>query len=70
MKNRNLIYFVFLFTYFLYFNSLAQANDIEKKFINAGLVDVNKIDNTIKVDLVNSDPKRNYFRECPSGKPA
>lgn len=63
MKTSNLIYLVVLLSYFLCFNSLAQANDIEKKFINAGLVDVNKIDNTIKVDLVNSDPKKNYFRE-------
>ena len=31
--------------------------------MNAGLVDVNTIDNTIQVDLVNSDPKKNYFRE-------
>lgn len=43
--------------------SNANANDIEKKFIEAGLVDVNTIDNTIQVDLVNSDPKKNYFRE-------
>jgi D-alanyl-D-alanine dipeptidase len=63
MKTRNLIYFVILFSYFLCFNSPAQANDIENKFIDAGLVDVNNIDNTIKVDLVNSDPKKNYFRE-------
>jgi len=41
----------------------ASANEIEKKFIEAGLVDVNSIDSTIQVDLVNSDPKKNYFRE-------
>jgi D-alanyl-D-alanine dipeptidase len=63
MKTRNLIYFVVLLSYFLCFNSLLQANDIENKFINAGLVDVSNIDNTIKVDLVNSDSKKNYFRE-------
>lgn len=39
------------------------ANDIEGAFIKAGLVNVNTIDNTIQVDLVNSDPKKNYFRE-------
>ena len=41
----------------------ADANDIEKRFIEAGLVDVNTIDSTIQVDLVNSDPQKNYFRE-------
>lgn len=41
----------------------ANANDIEKIFIDAGLVDVNTIDTTIQVDLVNSDPQKNYFRE-------
>ena len=39
------------------------ANEIEKKFIEAGLVDIHTIDETIKVDLVNSDPDKNYFRE-------
>jgi zinc D-Ala-D-Ala dipeptidase len=41
----------------------ADANDIEKRFIDAGLVNVNNIDSTIQVDLVNSDPQKNYFRE-------
>ena len=41
----------------------ARANDIEQKFIHAGLVDVNRIDHTIQVDLVNSDAKKNFFRE-------
>ncbi len=31
--------------------------------MSAGLIDVHTIDNTIKVDLVNSDPDKNYFRE-------
>jgi len=39
------------------------ANEIEKKFIGAGLVDIHTIDESIKVDLVNSDPDKNYFRE-------
>jgi zinc D-Ala-D-Ala dipeptidase len=39
------------------------ANEIEKKFIAAGLVDVHTIDPSIKVDLVNSNPDKNYFRE-------
>ncbi|MGD9365569.1 MAG: M15 family metallopeptidase [Desulfobacteraceae bacterium] len=42
---------------------MAQANEIQNKFIRAGLVDVQSIDPAIKVDLVNSDPKKNYFRE-------
>ena len=63
MKTNNFMYFVVLLSYFLCFNSPAQANHIEKKFITARLVDINNIDNTIKVDLVNSDPRKNYFRE-------
>lgn len=39
------------------------ANEIEKKFIGAGLIDIHTIDESIKVDLVNSDPDKNYFRE-------
>ena len=39
------------------------ANDVQRKFIRAGLVDVNTVDETIQVDLVNSDPKKNFFRE-------
>ncbi len=41
----------------------SHANAIEEKFVQAGLVDVNSIDRTIQVDLVNSDPKKNCFRE-------
>jgi D-alanyl-D-alanine dipeptidase len=37
------------------------ANSIERKFLDAGLIDVNTIDSSIKVDLVNSDPKKNFF---------
>lgn len=33
------------------------------KFVEAGLVDIHTIDESIKVDLVNSDPDKNYFRE-------
>ncbi|MFH0783039.1 MAG: M15 family metallopeptidase, partial [Pseudomonadota bacterium] len=41
----------------------ANANEIEKEFVAAGLIDVSIIDSTIQVDLVNSDPKKNFFRE-------
>ena len=42
---------------------VASANEIENKFIKSGLVDVQTIDNTIQVRLVNSNPDFNYFRE-------
>ncbi len=44
-------------------NSNCFANKIEEKFKQAGLIDVHTIDKSIKVNLVNSDPKNNYFRE-------
>jgi D-alanyl-D-alanine dipeptidase len=47
----------------LAFTDYSWANTIEEKFLRAGLVDVKSIDRTIQVDLVNSDPKKNYFRE-------
>jgi len=40
----------------------AHANEIESKFINAGFVNISTIDPTIQVDLVNSNPKKNFFR--------
>ena len=48
---------------FLLVTGSAIANEIEKKFIAAGLINVAEIDPTIQVDLVNSDPKKNFFRE-------
>ncbi len=39
------------------------ANEVEKKFIDAGLVDIKTFDNSIQVDLVNSNPNNNFFRE-------
>ncbi len=47
----------------LIIGSVAHTNEVESRFIRAGLVDVNTIDKSIQVDLVNSDPKKNYFRE-------
>jgi D-alanyl-D-alanine dipeptidase len=63
MGYHNLTYLLIIVSYFLNVGNIAQANAIEKKFTDAGLVDVNTIDNTIQVDLANSDPKKNYFRE-------
>jgi len=44
-------------------HSLAFANEIEKKFVEAGLLDVHTVDPSIGVDLVNSDPSKNFFKE-------
>ena len=43
--------------------AFAWANEVEKKFKRAGLIDIHTIDSSIQVDLVNSDPEKNYFRE-------
>ena len=43
--------------------SCGHANEVEETFIKAGLIDIHNIDETIKVDLVNSDPGKNFFRE-------
>lgn len=47
----------------LFAHATSYANEIEKKFVKAGLVDVHRVDKTIKVDLVNSDPEKNFFRQ-------
>ena len=53
-----------IFTILISFRAVyASANEMEKKFIKAGLVDIATVDPTIQVDLVNSDPKKNFFRE-------
>jgi D-alanyl-D-alanine dipeptidase len=39
------------------------GNGIEARFIKAGLVNVRRIDPQIRVDLVNSDAKKNFFRK-------
>ena len=41
--------------------SSANANEIERRFIAAQLANVSIIDPTIQVDLVNSDPEKNFF---------
>jgi D-alanyl-D-alanine dipeptidase len=49
---------------FLFSSSLSSVeNDFEKVFIIHGLVDVQTIDPTINVDLVNSDSNKNFFRK-------
>ena len=54
---------ILLLLFSLLVSPLIQANEIEKKFIAAGLVDISSVDSTIRVDLVNSDLKKNFFRE-------
>ncbi len=39
------------------------ANEIEERFIKAGLINIHTVDKSIKVNLVNSDPEKNFFRE-------
>ncbi len=41
----------------------ALANEIENRFLKAGLVDITTIDPTIRVDLVNADAEKNFFQE-------
>jgi D-alanyl-D-alanine dipeptidase len=52
-----------LLVVFLSVSGSLLANEIEKKFIKAGLIDVNTIDRSILVDLVNSDRDKNIFEE-------
>jgi D-alanyl-D-alanine dipeptidase len=63
MRYHRLLYLLIILSFTLSVGDTAQVNEIEKKFVYAGLVDINAIDETIQVDLVNSDPKKNYFRE-------
>jgi D-alanyl-D-alanine dipeptidase len=39
------------------------SSAIEQKYLDAGLIDVARVDPSIRVDLVNSDPDKNIFRE-------
>ena len=63
MKTLKLILVFFITVFILTSQSFSQVNEIEKTFIKAGLIDVHTLDTSIKVDLVNSDPDKNYFRE-------
>lgn len=56
-------YIIFIALFGFVTASNCQANEIEKKFVKAGLIDIHEVDKTIKVDLVNSDPDKNFFRE-------
>ncbi len=63
MKNQKKIIYSFLFIIFLNYPVVSFSNSIEQKFINAGLVNIASIDTSIQVNLVNSDPGKNFFRE-------
>lgn len=39
------------------------ASAVEETFVKAGLVNISAVDRTIGVDLVNSDPEKNFFGE-------
>ena len=57
-------YFIII-SAFLFFSigTNCRANETERKFVEAGLINVHDIDKTIKVNLVNSAPGNNFFRE-------
>ena len=58
------LFFMSISAFFVFITSAnCRANEIEKKFIAAGLINIHAIDKSIKVDLVNSDPDKNYCRE-------
>ena len=52
-----------LIVLFLAPTAIVHANSIEDKFKKAGLIDIQTIDSSIQVDLVNSDAEKNFFRE-------
>jgi D-alanyl-D-alanine dipeptidase len=54
---------IFLSFFLLLSSNLFAAGGVEDKFIAAGLIDVHEVDRSIKVDLVNSDPEKNFFNE-------
>ncbi|MGD9235712.1 MAG: M15 family metallopeptidase [Desulfobacterales bacterium] len=58
------LYFILIIAFFGFITSGdCNSKEIETKFIEAGLINVHEVDETIKVDLVNSDPDKNFFRE-------
>jgi D-alanyl-D-alanine dipeptidase len=63
MRLNIFVSFFIIASLFLCVGNIAQANETENRFIKAGLVDISTINNSIQVDLVNSDPKKNFFRE-------
>ena len=63
MRNYKL-YLISISAFLIFISSVnCRANETEKKFVAAGFINVHAIDSSIKVNLVNSDPDKNYFRE-------
>ena len=63
MKNTS-HYFIIISAFLLFsISANCRANETERKFVEAGLINVHDIDKTIKVNLVNSNPDNNFFRE-------
>lgn len=63
MKTLRIYLIIFISLLVFALHSYCSANEIEETFIKAGLINIHDIDKTIKVDLVNSDPNNNFFRE-------
>lgn len=63
MKKRKLYFATIFAVTAVLTNSNCYANAVEEKFIKAGLVNIHDVDKSIKVDLVNSDKNKNYFRK-------
>ena len=58
------LYFILIIILFVFIaRTNCRANETEKKFVAAGLVNIHTVDKSIRVDLVNSNPEKNYFRE-------
>ena len=43
--------------------SFGQRNELETIFLAAGFIDIHATDKSIRVDLVNADPSKNFFRK-------
>jgi D-alanyl-D-alanine dipeptidase len=63
MKNSKVCFVIIVALFHLASNGECRENGTEMKFIKAGLVEVHLIDESIRVDLVNSDAGKNFFRE-------
>jgi D-alanyl-D-alanine dipeptidase len=63
MKTSKLYFILIIASFGFIASGDCNSKEIETKFIEAGLINVHEVDETIKVDLVNSDPDKNFFRE-------
>lgn len=63
MKTKLQTLLLVIFCLLQFITSVVSGNEVESKFIAAGLVDVHSVDDSILVDLVNSDADKNFFEE-------